>query len=221
MERSAWSTDWRRRAACRNLRQEMVPDDSFGEHLAKKLCADCPVVASCYAESEQITQRYGPAYAEGIWGGLTVRERGTMIGLQIPPAPCPQCGLICVPVGYATDRCQACDPGTTLTYADYRPQIEQLIADELTYEQVADRLRLDKGALVSACGRWKIRSRTRSTRTRGAVKQCGTLAAKERHRKRHESWENCACKQVAWKRGNTRKSDQQAGKCAPKRDSVT
>lgn len=203
-------SDWRSRAACRGMRQEMVPDDEqLGVHLAKKVCADCPVVSACYATAEWLTDTLGPEYAQGVWGGLTLRERGTMIGLRIAPAPCPRCGLISVPVSYATELCDVCDPKTRIAYADYRPQIEALLAAGLTYQQVADRLRIKKLSLISACSDWKIRAKTASRRGKRALKECGTLAAKERHRKHGESWENCACKHVRWKKGKSRKNNTQ------------
>jgi hypothetical protein len=197
--------DWRKRAACREMPQEMVPDDDqLGVQLAKKICAGCPVVSACYAFAEHLTTTLGAEYAQGVWGGLTARERGTMIGLQRPPAECPGCGLICVPVSYATDHCQACRPGTRIAYADYRPQIEPMLAAGRTYQQVADALRINKNSMAAACNGWGIQSKTTSARGKRALKECGTLAAKERHRKHGESWENCACKHVPWKKGKPR-----------------
>lgn len=209
MEHSAAPTDaisWRRRASCRGVRQEMVPDDrQLGVQLAKKLCADCPVVGECLALAEQVSTTFGVDFAQGVWGGLTQRERATMVGLKVSPRPCPECGLICVPVSNATDRCEVCTPKTKISYADYRAEISRLLNEGLTFEQVADQLRLSKHGVTDACRRWKMPAKTASRRGRRPLKECGTLAAKERHRKHRESWENCACKHVAWKRGNARK----------------
>jgi hypothetical protein len=189
----------------------MVPDDDqAGVQLAKKLCADCPVVAECRALAEQVTTTFGPDFAQGVWGGLTLRERGTMVGLPRSPLPCAQCGLICVPVSHTTDRCDICDTTTEIDYAEYHPQIVEMIAAGLTYRQVADGLHLSQRGVTDACRRWKIRAGATSARRTRALKECGTLAAKERHRKHRESWENCACKHVRWKKGN-RKSETLAG----------
>jgi hypothetical protein len=197
---------WETRAACRNSASEMVPDDSRqGVDLAKKVCAGCPVVSSCFAQAQRLTAVHGRQYPQGVWGGLTLQERNTMVGLDRDPVPCPGCGLICVPVSYATNRCQVCDPKTRLTYLDYRDRITRLIASGSSYQQVAAALRLGHVAVASACGRWGIKAQTASPRVRHALKECGTLAAKSRHARHGESWENCACKHVPWKRGVTRR----------------
>ena len=197
-------TDWRDRAACRGTPELMVPDDDqLGVQLAKKICADCPVVSSCFAYAEQLTKAYGHQAPEGVWGGFTLQERNTMAGLRRDPEPCPQCGLLCVPVSFATDRCQVCDPATPLTYLDYRPQVLELIAAGWTYRQVAERLRLSKEGVASACRRWKVKNAA-TKRSQRPLKECGTLAAKTRHARRGESWEDCPCKHVAWKRGRYR-----------------
>lgn len=188
---------WRSRAACRGVAQEMVPDDdALAVQLAKKICADCPVVSWCYADAEKSAEP-----ADGVRGGLTLQERNTLVGLDRVPVPCPQCELICVPVSYATERCQVCDPNTPLTYADYRPRIQKMIAAGKTYLQVAEALRLSNSAVKHACVRWGMRAKTASKRGRRPLKECGTLAAKTRHSRHGESWKNCACRHVPWQKG--------------------
>jgi len=179
----------------------MVPDGRQAVLLAKKVCAGCPVQMRCYADAEDLSAAYGHDNPQGVWAGLTLQERNTWAGLRRTPAPCAECGLICVPVSHATDRCQACDPETPLAYRDYRDQILEMIAAGWTYQQVADQLRLSKSGVAGACYRWQEKARTSPRRGKRAVKECGTLAAKSRHARHGESWENCACKHVAWKRG--------------------
>ncbi len=163
------------------------------------------MVSRCFAFAEQLTATYGRDYAQGVWGGLTLQERNTLAGLGRPPAPCPQCGLICVPVSYTTELCQQCDPKSRVRYDDYRDQITAMIAAGLTYQQVADRLRLNKAAVGNACLRWDSKAKTTSKRGRRPLKECGTLAAKTRHARHGESWQNCACRHVPWKKGRSRK----------------
>jgi WhiB family transcriptional regulator, redox-sensing transcriptional regulator len=193
---------WLPRAACRRLPQEMATeDDQHAVLLAKKTCADCPVTSRCFAYAERLTAMHGEGHPIGVWGGLTLQERRTLAGLGRPPGPCPQCGLICVPVSYATDRCQVCDPTTPLTYLDYREHILKLIGSGYTYEQVAARLRLSKAGVADACYRWHVKAVSKPRRGRRPVQECGTLAAKTRHARHGESWKNCACRHVPWKKG--------------------
>lgn len=196
--------DWRDRAACRDQAQEMVPDDAQGILLAKKICAQCPVVSSCFAAAERITKTFGPDLAQGLWGGLTLAERNTLGGLGRPPQACPQCDLICVPVNYATQRCSVCDPQAAVAYDDYRPRIIEMIEAGFSYHEIAIALRLKRSNLSSACYRWKIKAKRSSKRGKRARKECGTLAAKERHRKHGESWQDCACRHVRWRKGKAR-----------------
>lgn len=179
-------------------------DDACDVSLSKKICADCPVVSSCFAFAEQLTAAYGREYAQGVWGGLTLQERNTLAGLGRPPVPCPRCGLICVPVSYATELCQQCDPTSRIRYDDYREQITSLVSAGWTYQQVADRLRLNRSAVGNACLRWDSKAKTASKRGRRALRECGTLAAKTRHARHGESWQNCACRHVPWKKGRSR-----------------
>jgi hypothetical protein len=162
-------------------------------------------VSQCFAAAERLTQTHGRNFAQGIWGGLTLDERNTLAGLGLPPRPCPQCALICVPVNFATDRCSACDPQARIVYEDYRPQIMKMIESGATYWEIADALRLTRNSVGGACNRWNIRAQQSSKRGKRPRKECGTLAAKERHRKHGESWRDCACRHVPWRKGRPRK----------------
>ena len=69
------ATDWRSLAACR----DMNPDDfhpdkghSATAARAKAVCATCDVRSECLAFAERFD------IYDGIWGGLSPRERGAM-----------------------------------------------------------------------------------------------------------------------------------------------
>lgn len=195
--------DWRERAACRRVKTEMVPKPSRVK-TAKRLCAQCPVRIKCLLEAEEVTRTLGPEFAQGVWGGLTVAERNTMAGMGRLPDNCSSCGLECVPINMATSQCSACDPTAKVCYDDYRMIIELMVKDGKSYREISEELRLNKSAVVSACGRWKLKIGKRSaSRTRTEVMECGTLAAKYRHhRKEKYSWRNCPqCKFVPWNKG--------------------
>jgi hypothetical protein len=163
------------------------------------------VAACCFAYAERLSDTLGHDQAQGVWGGLTQRERDTLAILDRPPELCPSCGLLCVPVGSTTELCNVCNPKPTINWVEYRPLVEPLIAAGRTYQQVADELRLDKVGVSSACYRWNLQLRTPGKRGRRAVKGCGTLAAKTRHRRHGENWRLCACAQVPWKPKRTPK----------------
>jgi DNA-binding CsgD family transcriptional regulator len=182
-------------------------DDPVTILLAKKICADCPVVSACFATAERITKTFGRDHASGIWGGLTLGERNSLAGLNRPPEQCPGCGLLCVPVSYATELCQACNPQARIAYDDYRQPVLALIAEGLTYQRIAETLRINVNSLVNACLRWKVKPTHHSQRGKRPTKECGSLAAKTRHQRHGESWENCACRHVPWKKGRSREKD--------------
>lgn len=190
----------------------MVPDDCSAVRPAKKICAGCPVSAACLAEAEEITTQRGMHHAQGVWGGLTMQERATLAVLGRPPGPCPRCALVCIPVNYATKLCSTCNPKARVAYNDYRALIEEMIDAGASYQQVADRLRLTKDGVTGACLRWGKPAKAVTRRGDRAVKECGTLAAKERHRKRGVSWQDCACRYVPWKKGRPRKRSTDGGK---------
>ena len=66
-------TDWAERAACLNR----DPDELFvrgtAQNRAKMICAPCPVRRECLAEA--LDNRI----SIGIWGGMTERERRTLL----------------------------------------------------------------------------------------------------------------------------------------------
>jgi WhiB family transcriptional regulator, redox-sensing transcriptional regulator len=64
---------WRELAACRGADLEVFfPGRGESAELARRVCAGCPVRQPCldYAVSNRIV--------DGIWGGLTGRERGAL-----------------------------------------------------------------------------------------------------------------------------------------------
>ncbi|MGA9077500.1 MAG: WhiB family transcriptional regulator [Acidimicrobiales bacterium] len=67
-------TTWRQRSACRGLDPEVFfpPSDEEAEE-AKAVCALCPVRQMCLEHAIVCRER------EGVWGGLTERERRRML----------------------------------------------------------------------------------------------------------------------------------------------
>lgn len=201
--------EWRARAACRNAKVDMVPAADQVRR-AKAVCSVCPVRIKCLLQAEKLTLEGGTAAAQGVWGGLTERERATMAGLGRLPAPCARCGQECVPINMATDRCSVCHPAARISYDDYRLMAEQMIRDGRSYQEISDRLRLPVITVKTACRKWKIkpgkRSRSRSLRD---LKPCGTVAAKYRHHRKErrtgnpaDGFRNCPqCRLVPWDKG--------------------
>lgn len=186
----------------------MVDDDPCAVPLAKKICARCPVTQPCLREALQVADRHGPDQAAGVWGGLTQQERASLHGLGLAPRTCPGCAARFVPINRRIDRCSLCAPRARVRYEDYREQITKLIGSGLSCEDAARRLQLrSKAAVASACRRWKVVILTPARQGRRPVMECGTLAAKSRHRKNGQSWQDCACKHVRWKRGTPREEE--------------
>jgi len=75
---------WRDEAACKDADPEIFFEEPRGKareqqyEAAKAICATCPVVAECLAES----LRDISTYAYGVWGGTSPSERQ-----QIAPPP--------------------------------------------------------------------------------------------------------------------------------------
>lgn len=219
---TAEAPDWRLRAACQGRGQEMVPGpddrsdpllttgnrpDLQGCHavrLAKKICASCDVLAHCLRRARQLAQAFGADYVQGIWGGLTSRERATWQVLGTPPIICSRCAQWCVPIHLNTTICSPCDPQVRPCYDDYRSLVVAMIDSGRTLPEVAERLHLNQRSLASACERWGLAGITAGKPGKRPVAECGTLAAKRRHSKKGESWENCACRTVRWRRGRKR-----------------
>ncbi len=66
--------NWRQRSACRGLDPEIfhpATDEEADE--AKSICAICPVRQMCLEHALLARER------EGVWGGLTERERRRVI----------------------------------------------------------------------------------------------------------------------------------------------
>lgn len=68
------SPTWRKRAACRGLDPEVFypPSDEEAEE-AKAICGECPVRQLCLEHALAHRER------DGVWGGLTERERRRLV----------------------------------------------------------------------------------------------------------------------------------------------
>jgi WhiB family redox-sensing transcriptional regulator len=207
--RSVRADGWQILAACRGSAVEMVPDspgqaENSATLLAKKVCKTCPVRQACLALAHRISSSRGPEYTQGVWGGLTPRERDSWRLLGVPPRPCTGCGLDCVPINSHTTECNACSPHQKPRYEEYRVLIERLIVAGSSAAEAARELRLARDSVIKACRRWRREITGRGRRGRRPVRECGTLAAKTRHHRNGESDQDCACKHVRWKAGKKR-----------------
>jgi WhiB family redox-sensing transcriptional regulator len=66
------NTSWRQLARCRGVDPEVfypVSDDDEAAEEAKSICADCPVREACLEFALSTREK------NGVWGGLTERER--------------------------------------------------------------------------------------------------------------------------------------------------
>ncbi len=67
---------WKASARCRGVDPTMMfPDDEdfAGVSRAKALCATCPVQGECLEYALRVREK------DGVWGGLTARERQRVI----------------------------------------------------------------------------------------------------------------------------------------------
>lgn len=64
---------WMRDAACSSIGPEIFYDVTT-THLAKKVCASCPVILDC--------RKYGEREEFGVWGGRTANQRLQDYSLQ-------------------------------------------------------------------------------------------------------------------------------------------
>ena len=65
---------WRQRAACRGLDPEVFyPSSDEDAEEAKAICGECPVRQLCLEHALAHRER------DGVWGGLTERERRRLI----------------------------------------------------------------------------------------------------------------------------------------------
>jgi hypothetical protein len=77
--------EWRRLAACRSHDPDLFhPSSPAVAAVAKRVCAECPVRATCLADAlawESTRNRHG------IAGGLTPIERARLAAALVPPVP--------------------------------------------------------------------------------------------------------------------------------------
>jgi len=71
--RQATATDWAERAACRTSDPEDLFVSGAAQHRAKRICASCPVRMEC------LTEALDNGLEFGVWGGLTERERRSLL----------------------------------------------------------------------------------------------------------------------------------------------
>lgn len=67
-------TDWMDEGNCRTRPPALFfPSDGVGVEVAKRVCADCPVAATCleYALENRIDH--------GVWGGASERQRRRLL----------------------------------------------------------------------------------------------------------------------------------------------
>lgn len=70
--------DWRQRAVCREHDPDMwfpTPGDKPTRRAAVRICRACPVAVECGREAFAIDA------ADGIWGGLTSKQRSNLLGV--------------------------------------------------------------------------------------------------------------------------------------------
>ncbi|WP_053801336.1 WhiB family transcriptional regulator [Streptomyces rimosus] len=67
--------DWTDEALCRQVDPELwFPETGHTSKAAKEICARCPVLQSCREWAAQTTAGE-LSVAQGVWGGMTERER--------------------------------------------------------------------------------------------------------------------------------------------------
>ena len=75
---------WMNDAECRYIGdwELFFPEGSNGYRhtgkVAKRVCAECPVQDACLEYIMNLEGDYSVKYREGIWGGLTPRERSNL-----------------------------------------------------------------------------------------------------------------------------------------------
>ncbi len=69
----SWREDWTEVAACRNGDPDSLFVQGAQQHLAKVVCAGCPVRTECLAEALDRQIEFG------VWGGMTERERRAIL----------------------------------------------------------------------------------------------------------------------------------------------
>ncbi len=64
---------WAERSACRDSDPDALFVPGAAQHQAKRICRECPVRLDCLAEALDNRMEFG------IWGGLTERERRSLL----------------------------------------------------------------------------------------------------------------------------------------------
>lgn len=64
---------WAERGACRDVDPDTLFVPGAAQHRAKRVCDACPVRTECLAEALDNRMEFG------IWGGLTERERRSLL----------------------------------------------------------------------------------------------------------------------------------------------
>lgn len=70
---SSWVTDWSTHAACRTTDPDELFVQGAAQNRAKAVCAGCPVRTECLADALDNRVEFG------VWGGMTERERRTLL----------------------------------------------------------------------------------------------------------------------------------------------
>ena len=68
-----WNEDWASEAACQNRQPDELFVKGAAQNRAKQLCLGCPVRTECLAEALDNRIEWG------VWGGLTERERRSVL----------------------------------------------------------------------------------------------------------------------------------------------
>lgn len=67
--RSPGTMAWAGRGLCRDIDPERLFVLGADQHIAKRVCRECPVTLECLTEALDSRMEFG------VWGGLTERER--------------------------------------------------------------------------------------------------------------------------------------------------
>lgn len=68
-----WDDHWMTRAQCGSDEAESLFVPGAAQHVAKRICGGCPVRTECLVEA------LDDRIEEGVWGGLTERERRAVL----------------------------------------------------------------------------------------------------------------------------------------------
>lgn len=179
------ATDWTL-AACRDHPERMFPDSPAQTVAAKRVCAGCPVQATCLRRALEVREPWG------VWGGLTVAERERHRAGRLMRV-CVACRLIHVPAQPERARCVAChpDPGRLAPHQDL---IAALAVASWNPTEIGALVGVAGPSVSAALRRWGVPV-VRGT-GRGVSQPCGTLAAVRRHQ-RHGERLDAACRLAA------------------------